>query len=80
MVNVILVLCLGHDYFTEKYVSKKVKVWSEEILTLSFIAETHSTCCAFVQGVIPKWNCVMQTIESVDSLFQPLKEVIHQHL
>ena len=35
--------------------------------------------CAFVHGVIPKWNYVMRTIESAGSLFQPLEEVIHQH-
>ena len=42
-------------------------------------AETypHNTYCAFVHGVvyILKCNYVMQTIESVGSLFQPLEEV-----
>ena len=47
--------------FTEKYVSEKIKIWSDDILTLSSIAETHphSAYCAFVHGVIPKWNYVM---------------------
>ena len=71
---------IGTRLFTEKYVSKKVKIWSDEILTSS-IAETHphSVYCAFVHDVVPKWNNVMQTIKSVGSLFQPLEEVIHQH-
>ena len=45
------------------------------------IAETHphSTYCAIVHGVVPKWNYVMQTIESVSCLFQPLEDVVHQH-
>ena len=52
---------IGTRLFTEGYVSKKVKIWSDEILTLSSIAETHphSTYWAFVNGVIPKWNYVM---------------------
>ena len=32
-------------------------------------AYPHSAYCAFVHGMIPKWNYVMQTIESVGSLF-----------
>ena len=42
------------------------KIWLDEILTLSSIAETrpHSTYCAFVHGAVPRWNYVMRTIES----------------
>ena len=68
--------------FTEEYVSKKVKIWSDEILSLPLlrlILIINSAYCAFVHGVIPKWNYAMQTIESVGSLFQPLEEVIRQH-
>ena len=41
------------------------------------ISYPHNTYCAFVHGVvyILKCNYVMQTIESVGSLFQPLEEV-----
>ena len=72
---------IGTRLFTEEYVSRKVKIWSDEILTLSSIAETHphSAYCAFVHGVVPKWNYVMRTIKSVGSLFQPLEDVIHRH-
>ena len=71
---------IGTRLFTEEYASKKVKIWSYEILTLFSIAEIHhhSAYCAFVHGVVPKWNYVMRTIRSVGSLFQPLEEVIHQ--
>ena len=34
---------IGTRSFTEEYVSKKVKLWCDEILTLSTIAKTHST-------------------------------------
>ena len=72
---------IGTQLFTEEYVSKKVKIWSDEILTLSSIAETHphSAYCTFVHDVIPKWNYVMRTIKSVGFLIQSLEEVIHQH-
>ena len=32
---------IGTRSFTEEYVSKKVKLWCDEILTLSTIAKTH---------------------------------------
>ena len=72
---------IGTWLFTEEYASKKVKTWSDELLTLSSIAESHphSAYCAFVHGVVPKWNYVYNaTIESVGSLFQPLEDVINQ--
>ena len=57
--------------------------WLDEILALSSIAGTHphSAYCAFVHGVVPKWNYVMRMIESVSCLFQlqPLEDVTHQH-
>ena len=72
---------IGTQLFTDEYVSKKVKIWSDKILTLSSIAETHphSAYCAFVHDVVPKQNYVMRTIEFVGSLYQPLEEVIHQY-
>ena len=47
---------IGTWLFTEEYVSKKIKTWSDELLTLSSIAESHpySAYCAFVHGVVPK--------------------------
>ena len=36
-----------------------------------------SAYCTFVYVVIPKWNYVMQIIESMGSLFQPLEKVIY---
>ena len=47
---------IGTPLFTEECFSKKVKVWSDEILTLSSIAETHphSAYCACVHDVVPK--------------------------
>ena len=72
---------IGTRSFTKSYVSKKVKMWSEEILTLSSIAETHphSAYSAFTHSVRHRWSYVMRTIESVGGFFQPLEEAIHQH-
>ena len=36
---------IGIRLFTEEYVSKKVKIWLDEILSLSSIAETHPYLC-----------------------------------
>ena len=49
---------IGTRSFTDEYVSKKVKSWSEEILALSSITQTHphSAYSVFVHGVILKWN------------------------
>ena len=72
---------IGTQLYTEECVSKKVKKWSDEILTFTSIADNHpqSASCAFVHGVVPKWNYVMRAIKSVGSLFHPLEKVIHQH-
>ena len=59
------ITCLGQRHlgaaissrsFTEEYVSRKVKLWCDEILTLSNIAKTHphSAYAAFVHGVLHK--------------------------
>ena len=47
---------IGTQVFTVELVCKKVKMWLDEILNLSSIAEIqpHSAYCAFVHGVIPK--------------------------
>ena len=72
---------IGTRSFTESHVSNKVKMWSEEILSLSNIAETHphSAYSAFTHSIKHRWNYVMRTIESVGAFFQPLEEAIHQH-
>ena len=56
-------------------------MWSEEILALSDIAQTHphSAYSAFTDRIKHCWNYVMHTIESVGTLFQPLEDGIHQH-
>ena len=70
---------MGDNTFVTKYVSSKVKKWTDEVLHLSDIAKTHPYA-AFVHGMIHKWNYVMHTINSVGPLFQPLEDAIHQHL
>ena len=82
MVNVILTLLLGYGYLLKNmYVSKMVKngqikyLLYFQLLILFFI----ECLLCFVNGVAPKWNYIMQTMEYVSSLFQPLEEAIHQH-
>jgi len=78
--------CLGaaldDNSLVTKYVSNKVKKWTDEVLHLSDIAKIHpnSAYAAFIHGMIHKWNYVMRTINSVGPLFQPLEDAIHQHL
>ena len=62
----------------KEYVSKKVKLWCDEILTLSNIAKTHphSAYAAYVHGVM---HYVMRTVDLVGSLFQTLEDIIHEH-
>ena len=71
---------LGDNTFVTKYVSSKVKKWTDEILLLSDIAKTypHNAYVAFVSGVIHKWNYVMRTIGSIAPLFHSLEDVIHK--
>ena len=56
---------IGTRAFTEEYVSRKVQLWSEEICTLSYIAQSypHSAYSAFTHSVKHQWNYVMHTIK-----------------
>ena len=71
---------IGSCCFAEEYVMEKVRVWSEEIRTLSSFAQMHphSAYTAFTHGVVHKWNFLMRTVQSIGHLLQPLEDVIHQ--
>jgi len=64
---------IGSRCFAEEYVTEKVRLWSEEIRTLSSFAQTHphSTYSTFTHGVVYKWNFLMRTIKSIGHLLQP---------
>ena len=72
---------IGSQFFSDAYVSAKVKGWTEEVLTLSDIAKSHphAAYSAFTHGVMHKWTYVSRTIESIGPLLQPLEDAIHRH-
>ena len=73
---------IGSRCFAEEYVAEKIKLWSEEIRVLSRFAQMHphSAYTAFTHGVVHKWIFLMQTVQCISHLFQPLEDVIHQFL
>ena len=73
-VNITWVLQL-EPYHLQKAMSLRMR--SEEILTLSNIAETHphSACIAFTHHVMHRWNYVMHTIESVGAFSTTRKKL-----
>ena len=57
MVSFILVQLLGHGYLPKNMYPKRLRhAWSDEILILYSIAETHphSAYCAFIHSLVPK--------------------------
>ena len=73
---------LGSPDYRDRYISKKVADWNQELMTLSKIAETvpHAAYCALVQGVRNKWLYIMRTIPNISHLFQPLEDTIRNIL
>ena len=73
---------IGVTSFAEEYTSHKVKDFVEEIENLSQIAERYpqSAYAAFTHCIMGKWRYIMRTIEDIDTLFQPLEDVITQTL
>ena len=64
--------------FSELYVNCKVERWSEELLLLSSIAQTHpqAAYAAFTHGMASKWVYLARTMENIGSLLQPLEDII----
>jgi hypothetical protein len=64
--------------FTELYVKSKVEKWSEELLLLSSIAQTHpqAAYAAFTHGMASKWIYLTRTTENIGPLLQPLEDII----
>ena len=72
---------VGSRDFTTEYVSRKVKEWCDELMSLAKIAKSqpHAAFAAFNHGMTSKWTYVCRTIPEIDDLLRPLDEVIHQH-
>ena len=60
------------------YVSEKVKIWVNQLQTLSLFATTdpHAAYAAFTYGFIQKWKYVQRTIPDIKDLFQPLEDCL----
>ena len=69
---------LGTTSFTELHVKNKVEKWSEELLHLSAIAQTHpqAAYAAFTHGLVSKWTYLTRTIANIGPLLQPLEDII----
>ena len=69
---------LGTSSFTVLYVRSKVEKWSEELLHLSSIAETHpqAAYACFTHGLVSKWTYFTRSMENISHLLQPLEHTI----
>ena len=70
--------CLGSSSYKDEYVSEKVKIWVNQLQTLSLFATTdpHAAYAAFTYGFIQKWKYVQRTIPGIKDLFQPLEDCL----
>ena len=71
---------IGSTHFAEQFTEKKIELFVEEIEILSKIAEQYpqSAYAAFSHCIMGKWRYLMRTVENIDTLFQPLEDVINQ--
>lgn len=73
---------IGSSSFVERFVSKKVDEWSEEVEKLASVAgsQPHAAYAAFVHGTKHKWSYLCRTVPNCGHLLQPLEEAIQQKL
>ena len=73
---------IGSRLYTEKYVSRKVTSWIDEIKQLAKIVETQpqAAYCAYTHGLSNCWTFVSRTVPNIANLLQPLEDAIQQHL
>ena len=71
---------LGSNNFREQYSQEKVRVWCQEMETLSEYAKTqsHAAYSAFCQGEIHKYTYFIRTIPGVKDFIKPLDDLIRQ--
>ena len=71
---------VGTTKFNKEFVAGKVESFVEEIDTLSKIAEMYpqAAYAAFSHGIVGKWRYIMRTNNDINTLFQPLEDVIKQ--
>ena len=68
----------GEETFRSDYVTKLVENWTKDVHTITNMAESdpRSAYCAFVFGLIHKWNYFQRTIPASPELYKPLEEAI----
>ena len=73
---------ISKSNFVQEYVINKAEVWKEEIETMAKIAEIypHAAYAAFIHSVKGNWQFIMQTVENIDKLFEPIEEIIVKKL
>ncbi len=64
---------LGDWGYTEEVVSKQVRAWAEEFITLTNfgLAQPHLAFCGFTQGLLGKWTYLSRTTKNIGALLQP---------
>ena len=69
---------VGTRSFVERYVSKKVEMWTNEIKKLGDIAKSHphAAYSALTKGLSSRWNFLLRTIPDIADLLKPLEDTI----
>ena len=73
---------IGTDTFVKNAILKKVSTWSNDILKLAEIADTHphAAFSAFGHGLSSRWTYFCRVVPLNESDLQPLEDAIQDHL
>ena len=73
---------IGSPQFKERYVTKKVDSWIQDVEQLSKIAkdEPQIGLSAFTKALCMRWCFVQRTVSNISHLFQPLEHTIRETL
>jgi hypothetical protein len=72
---------IGNAAYRNKYVEEKISKWTEQVLTLSKIAQCspQAAYSAFVYGLRNRWTYLQRTIPSITPMFHKLEDSIRNN-
>ena len=78
----VLGAALGTQSFVNEYLDKKVRTWTEEVITLAHIASTqpHAAYAALTHGLVGRWIFAARCVDGIARYLEPLEQVIRHKL
>ena len=72
---------IGDESFLDIFLQKKVQKWTDQLHTLSEIAQTepHVAYCGFIHGLKSSWNYLMRSTPCSSEFLAPIEAIIRNN-